>query len=545
MPIDGCFIHYLTNEINQEIKNYKINKIYQTSNLDVLLQLRGKNDNGLIVNKQLFLSSSLDTPKFYLTKKKFQNPEIPSSFCMLLRKYIDRGIITNVSQVDNDRIIEIHILATNELDDEQQFVLLIELMGRNSNIVLKNNDGYIIDAIRKIPPTHEFLRTIIPKAKYVYPEATKTVNPFNLDDSEEPNVNSFQGVSKLLCDVLKEKSPKEIKDFLNQKLDPVIYFNGKKKDCYVFNLSDENSAHYPTICEMLDEYYSEGAKETNSSTNYLSKVIKKELSKNTHKLANLNDDLEKARENLIYNDYGILLQTNFYLLKKGQSEITVENFLTDNSMITIKLNPLKDPRANLALIFNKARKAKTSLSETAKQKEICEKEILYLETLLFQISIANNDEIENIKDEITKLGYIKSQSKFKNKNKKISFDKMIVDDHEILIGKCNTQNEALTHTIGLPNDYWFHAKDIPGSHVIVRCKKDEVLSEAVIRAASNAAAYFSKAKSSSSVPVDYTRVRYIKKIPGQKGYHVTYTNQKTIYIDPTKDNLVEIKKAIF
>ena len=535
MSIDGCFIHYLTTELNKEILNFKINKIYQPAPLEIVLQLRGKNETGLIVNKQLLISSKLDHPRIHLLTKKISNPEVPNNFCMLLRKYIERGVIKEIKQYQNDRLIELHINAYNELDDENTFILIFEIMGRNSNIILLNSENTIIDALRKLPPSFDNLRTIIPHAKYNYPSSTKSINPFN---KEIPLLlDNLQGVSKQLLNTLNELDNSNILSFLNQEIKPVIFKTEKKLDFYAYPLSNDYEviSTHQTLSEMLEEYYNESLKTVNYNAVELEKTIQKELKKANVKLSNLTLDLQKAKENLKYSNIGILLQSNLYKVKKGDTKVIVLDYFNNNEELEINLNPLLDPSSNLKAIFNKAKKASIAIVEVKKQIDIVLKEIEYLNTILFQLSIADNKDLEEIKLELSLNGYLKSNQKYKKKQQKIEFITYKVDDILIYVGKNNTQNDYLTHKIASSNDYWFHTKNLPGSHVIVKIPENDpnfILSEKLIRAAANIAAYYSTGKTSSSVPVDYTKVRYLKKVPGMKGSFVTLQNQKTIYIDP-------------
>lgn len=544
MPIDGCFIHYLTNELNNEILNYKINKIHQPAPLEIVLQLRGKNETGLIVNKQLLISSKLDSPRIHLLSKKISNPEVPNNFCMLLRKYIERGIINKIIQHQNDRLIELHINAYNELEDENSYILIFEIMGRNSNIILLNSDFIIIDALRKLPPSFDNLRTIIPHAKYRYPESNKQINPFI--DEIPLLLDGVQGVSKQLSNTLNELEINQIKDFLNQPINPVIYRTEKKLDFYAYPLSSEYKivSIHDSLSIMLENYYNDSLKTVNFNAVEIEKTIQKEAKKAALKYSNLVEDLEKAYKNIKYSDIGILLQSNLYKVKKGDKSVTVNNYLGNNEEIQIELNPLLDPSSNLKAIFNKAKKASKAIIEIQKQIDKVLNEIHYLNTILFQLSIANNNDLEQIKQELVLNGYIKSNLKTKKKPQKIDLLSYNIEDVIIYVGKNNTQNDYLTHKLAASNDYWFHVQKLSGSHVIVKVPENNPnyeMSELVIRTAANLAAYYSTGKTSSSVPVDYTKVRFLKKVPGMKGSFVTMVNQKTIYIDPDIELINKLK----
>ena len=214
MPLDGTFLHFLTIELNNELSNFKINKIYQPSFNEIIIQSRGKGIDGNNVSKNLYLSCNLDKPKIYVTNKKYTNPETPLNFTMLLRKYIDRGIIKSFKQKGNDRILEILIEASNELGDSNEFILIFELMGRNSNIILVNENYQIIDAVRKFVPSDTNTRTIIPRALYEFPSNTSSINPFEETNLENKDYHNLEGCAKILQNELKDK---EIRNILTSK----------------------------------------------------------------------------------------------------------------------------------------------------------------------------------------------------------------------------------------------------------------------------------------------------------------------------------------
>ena len=536
MSVDGIFTHYLVKEFNDYIYKAKINKIYQPNPLEIVMQLRNQNKT-----YQLLLSASLDASRIYLTNQTFINPATPGNFCMLLRKYIERGIITSINQFENDRLIEFVINTYNELGDNVNYKLILELMGRNSNVILVNEENKIVDAIRKLPPSDNNLRYIIPKAIYEYPSQDK-VNPFLTD--ELITLDMVQGLSKNLNHEINTYFDGHISKFINQKVQPTIYTYNNKTDFYCFNLatykSDDN-IYFNTLSEMLDYYYNNYKKTINHTNTDLMKQVKRLIAHQTNKLSNLEDDLTKANENLKYKDIGVLLQANLYLLKKGMSEVKVNNFLNNNEEIVIKVDKDLDPSKNLSNIFSKGKKATNAIVEVNKQITKTKEEIRYLEDVLSMLEFATASELDEIKLDLSqnipqyKNKYKKSNSKKKNK---IEIQHFNFEDVTIWIGKNNIQNDHLTHKLARNNDYWFHVKDTSGAHIVVSVPNnnpDYSLSENIIRLCANLAAYFSKSSMSSSVPVDYTKIKYIKKIPGTKGCHVTYTNQLTIYIDPDYD----------
>lgn len=536
MSMDGIFVHYLVEEFNSFLAKGKINKIYQPNPLDIVIQI--KKDGATY---QLLLSASLDSSRLYLTKQTFVNPTIPGNFCMLLRKYIERGIITNIKQYQNDRIIMFEVNTFNELGDNVNYHLILELMGRNSNVILIDENNKIIDAIRKLPPSDATSRYIIPKASYEFPIQENKVNPFT-DNTDDVLLDNIQGLAKNIEKEIIEYYHGEILAFLSKKVKPTIYQNGNKFDYYCFDLNSYQTINnnFVTLSEMLDYYYNQYKKTINYSNTDLIKQVKRLITHQKTKLNNLNDDLLKAKDNIKFKDLGILLQANLYNVKKGMSSITVTNFLSNNEELTISLNPELDPSKNLNQIFTKGKKASNALIEVQKQIDKVTSEISYLEDIQSMIEFSTATELEEIKLDLFSNSeqYKNKVKKLTKKNKKLEIQHFTFQDVTIYIGKNNLQNDYLTNKLARNNDYWFHVKDSSGAHVIVSVPgnaSDYQMNEETIRLAANLSAYYSKYSSSSSVPVDYTKVKYLKKIPGMKGYHVTYTNQKTIYIDPSYD----------
>ncbi len=535
MSMDGIFVHFLVDELNENINKDKINKIYQPNPLDIILQIKNQGKT-----MQLLLSASLDSSRIYLTKQTIVNPTTPGNFCMLLRKYIERGIITNIYQFNNDRVIVLEVNTFNELGDNTNYHLIFELMGRNSNIILTDENNIIIDSVRKLPPSDNQTRYIIPKALYEFPLQAGLINPFLENDLVL--LDNVQGIANNIKTEVNSYYNGNISLFLNQKVKPTIFKNGTKYDYYCFslNITEAINNSFDSLSDMLDYYYNQYKRTINHSNNDLIKQVKRLITHQKTKLANLYDDLNKASENIKYKDLGILLQANLYKVTKGMDKIIVSNFLDNNQEVEIILNKDLDPSKNLKQIFTKGKKASNALVEIQKQLDKVSNEITYLEDLLSMIEFSTTTELEEIKlDLLNNSEQYKSKiKKINKKNKKIEIQHFNYENVIIYIGKNNIQNDFLTNKLARNNDYWFHVKDASGAHVVVSVPENRIdfeLSENIIRLASNLASYYSKYSSSSSVPVDYTKIRYLKKIPGMKGYHVTYTNQKTIYIDPSFD----------
>lgn len=551
MPIDGCFIHYLVEELNSETNGFKINKIYQPSLYELILQLRGKNKDQLIVSKQLYINCSLDKPRLYLSDEKFINPEVPLNFCMLLRKYLDRGIINYIKQIENDRIVEISITSANELGDDQTFLLIFELMGRNSNLILTNKDYIIVDALRKLTPSESNSRIIIPKAKYVFPLQPTFLNPFEVTNCSDDEYHLLQGCSKLLISELRNLKISDINNYLTNQIFPIIFFDNQKNDIYFKKLScfsNTKTSTFPSFSKLL-EFQNQQNNDHLLNKNYqiddLTKRLKKLIQSKRIKLANLEEDLENAYKNQKYNHLGMLLQSSLYLVKQGDDFIEINDFTNNYEPITIELNPLLTPSENLKLLFSKGKKANNAISKVNEQIDITKNELEYLELICDQLSFASFSDFEEIRQELLDNNYIKSKKNIRKiKKHKLNLTRLNLENSYLLIGKNNLQNEHLIHKIAKGNDLWFHVKDAPGAHVVlvVPNGSDQYqATEQEIRLASEIAAFFSKMQNSSSVPVDYTKIRYLKKIPGKQGYNVTYTNNKTIYIDPKIDTIKKFK----
>lgn len=527
MPIDGVFVHYLTNELNQTLSGGRINKIYQPNPLDLLFIVRVNN-----TNYNLLISSNLNNPRIHITNKKFDNPDKPYSFCSNLRKYLERGFLTSITQIGNDRVVKLTIDTFNELGDEVTLYLFFEIMGRNTNIILTDSNLKIIESIRHFLPDKDIdnNRIILPKVTYQLPLKTKSINIFDTslsDDELLSDKHDLEGCSKIFLDEIEYVN--QVKKIINQNINPVFYPKNPKA-FYVFPLKhiSDDYRNFPTISDLLDYTFKEETKKSSVEYHLLNNLLKREINKQTSKLKNLNKDKDKAIPHLEDKTLGLLIQANLYKIGKGETEVTVDNFYDNNAKITIKLDPLLDPSQNMKRYFTLAKKAENTLKHYEIQTALTLQEIKYLEGIKVAIEYADKNTFNEIRQELVNGGYIK-ETKKSPKKQKISYMHYMVDNDEIWIGKNNIQNDYLTNHLARNTDYWFHVKDAPGSHVILRCSE---LTEKNIRLAAQAASIYSKFHSSSSVAVDYTMRKYIKKIPGLKGCEVTYTNQKTIYIDP-------------
>lgn len=559
MSFDGIFTHYMVKELNEYLLNGRINKIYQVSNYELLFVIRSKETYKLLI--------SID-PKYariHITEMDYETPSEPPMFCMLLRKHLEGGLIETITQIGNDRIIEIRISNLNEIGDRVYKKLMVEIMGKHSNIILVNEEtNLIIDAVKRISPFLNSYRTIQPGAEYILPPSQNKVNFFN---GTEVDFNRFaaesDNLSRQLIDYFEGLSPLSSQELLHDAIlteagiyhaykkfikrleteyQPTMIITPKRDYFYVIDLKhiEGERKHYPTLGSLLDRFYfdKENQERIKQQTQDLEKFIKNEYEKNKNKLNNLTTDLELAQQALNFRKIGDLILTYAYSITPGQSIVRVLDYET-NEEVEIELEPNLTPVENANRYYAKYQKAKSAMVHITEQIESTKEEIAYFELLLEQIKNASLTDALEIRQELELLGYLKPQVTKIRKAKKPQYEKYLIDGVEILVGKNNIQNEYITHKVASRNDYFVHVKDMPGSHVIIRNVTE--LTENVLRAAAQLASYYSKARKSSSVPVDYTLVKHVKKVPGSKLGFVTYDRNKTIYIDPDEDFIHKLR----
>jgi len=509
--------------------------------------------------KQLLVSNSPSYSRIHLTEMVYEKPNIPPMFCMFLRKHLENGIIKDIYQITNDRVIIFIIQSRNELGDLTTKKFIIEVMGRHSNIIITDENNKILEAIKHVMPFDNKERTVYPGAIYSEPKSKK-INPYdkNLRNSfftnpeninEKALLDNFIGFSPLIAKEIiyrfehSKKSITVIVDKILNEFDPQIIIS--KKDYFYYtnitHIAGERK-HFDSVNSMLDRFYYEKDKIdiVKQKSKDLVKFIKNNIIKAKHKIEKLNKELinTKKRDNLRVK--GELIQANLNLIIKGNTSFTCIDYYT-NKEVTIALDEKLSPIKNSAKYFKKYKKLKASIPYINIQIKAALLEIKYFEQLLHQVENASLKDIEEIKDELIEKKYIKRKTTTKKKKRKPNYDTYYDSEGvEILVGKNNIQNEYITHKLAQHNEIWFHTKNAPGSHVVV--KKTFPLSETTIRTAAQLASYFSKMKKSNSVPVDYLEVRYLKKVPGRINSFVTYKNNKTIYIDPDEDFIINLRK---
>jgi len=553
MSMDGRFYSFLAKELNVALENARIQKIYQLSKTDFLFIVRGNKET-----LQLSLSLSTTLSRIHLTMWRDEKPDNPSGFCMFLRKYLEGGTIENISSINQDRIIRIKVENLNEIGDITHYHVYMESFGRYANLIIADDQDIIIDSYKKVSPTETEQRTIIKGAHYQIPETSKVLpTDYETDaffETEEVITDKmltshFQGLSPVVAKyILSYKDQKEctykqaFQSFINAPVNPTSAIMNEKQKYYYFDIFPESTKKttYHSLSELIDIISLESVKiermKQISKTIY--QLAKREYEKNRNKLEKLSAELEDALSSNIYRIKGDLIYQNLPLIHKGDGQFVAFDYET-NQEVKVNLDRLLDPKQNAAVYYKKYKKAKNAVTYITEQIHLTKQLIDYFDLLVSQIETAAISDIEEIKVELTEKGYLRKKGKV-SKKKLPSFETYYSsNDTAIYVGKNNIQNEYLTHKLARNEDYWFHTKDAHGSHVIVKTAE---LDEEIIRMASNLAASFSKARLSSSVPVDYTQIKYVKKTPGEMASFVNYTHQKTIYIDPDMTLIAHYKK---
>ena len=559
MTFDGLFTHAMIHELNQTLQNGRVIKISQPYPNEVILTIRANR-----TNYPVLLSANPRYARFQITQIPYTNPAVPTNFTMMLRKYLEGAKLLKIKQLDNDRVVYFEFLTRNELGDKLPLLLSAEIMGRYSNVILINQStNKIIDTIKHVGMDQNRYRTLLPGATYRQPPTQNKENPFEQDSNtfEEliqkyPNrevladnlLKQYQGISKdntlALADKLHSSNNffQAFNDFLAMTEDPIPTMNGNNFSIFADNPNDKK---FTTLSEMLDVFYHTKANRdrVQQQGGQLLHVIRKNLQRNKKKLKKLSNEL-KATENADeYRIKGEVLTTYLYQIKRGMTKITLPNFYDNNKEITISLSNQLSPSQNAQKYFKKYQKLKNAVTFVNEQIELTKKEVAYLEEIQTQIELATPADLNDIKTELQQEGYIKKKQQKSKHSSRVKINKpesfIASDGTEILVGKNNLQNEKLTLHTAKKTDIWLHAKNIPGSHVIIKSNNpsDETLFEAAMLAA-----YFSKFRSSANVPIDYVQVKNIRKPNGSKPGFVIYEGQKTLTVTPTEDFVLELRQ---
>lgn len=560
MAFDGIVTRAIVTELNKNIINARVEKIYMPNKSEVLFHLHGTG------KYKLLISINPSNCRIGLTTAEYENPIKAFQFCMVLRKYLQSNRIIKIEQHELDRIVIFTFEGIDDFGDKRQCKLIIELMGKHSNIILTDTNNKIIDSIKHIDGEISSLREILPARKYEFPQnqirenfigmslpefKSCVYNALSRPSSEEFNfskklANEFTGFSRVftenLCKYINVSETPSESDIANMysNLNILLYNISEGlanltniDNDYHFDLSlySTNSSTNAPFSDFLDKFYQnkEQKEKLHIAKMDLQREVLSHICKYEKNLKRVNEIIEEEKDANYYKECGELLSSNIYRMKQGMNEITVENFYNNNEPLTISLNESFSPSRNAQAYFKKYSKLKNAIVYAHAQKEEYEKNINYLETVSYQISECENfSELYEIKQELISQGIVKETIKSKKKDVIVSEPlKYVVDDVEILVGKNNIQNDKLTFKIANKNDTWLHTKDVHGSHVIIRSQN---VTENILLSAAKLAAEHSQSKGNGKTPVDYTLVKNVKKIPGAKPGMVIYTDYKTIIV---------------
>lgn len=585
MALDAVTLRAIVKELQSTLTGGKIDKVSQPEKDELILTVRNNR-----INHRLMISASSSNARIHLLSDlKKESPLHAPMFLMLLRKHIGNSTVLSIDQRGNERIVEILTEGYDELRILKKKLLIIELMGKHSNIILVNmEDRKIIDSIKRVSLNVSSVREVLPGLTYSYPPSKDKVNPLlNLDQAYFTSLfqssspvyqlfyQSYEGLSptigkelchrgsieasepaKLLSETKIERLwgsfERMMKSIREHEYSPCIATESKPYRIVDFSsirltqYEENDLLLFPTANEACREYYElkDRTERIRQKTADLRKRIQTRLDMLKHKTEKQNGELSSSLALDKERHYGELLTAYVYLMQKGMKEITVEDFYHENRPVTIPLDINKTPSENIQRYFRRYQKAKTRIQELTLQISRSNEEMEYLENVLFSISqLEDLSDIKEIQEELFREGYIRRPAE--KKEKKVDLQsrplKFVSSDGiDIYVGKNNMQNDRLTLKLSSPQDIWLHTKDIHGSHVIVKAKLSEVPARTLEEAA-KLAAFYSKARFSSNVPVDYTERKYVKKPSGAKPGMVIYEKNSTLYVTPEEEPVNSLK----
>lgn len=549
MSFDGFFLHHMVEELRAELLNGRIQKINQPFDQELVLQIRSNRQS-----HRLLLSAHPVFGRIQLTETTFENPAQPSTFIMVLRKYLQGAVIESIEQIENDRIVEITVSNKNEIGDNIQATLIIEIMGKHSNILLVDKSSHkILEVIKHIGFSQNSYRTLLPGATYIAPPSTKALNPFTIKDEKlfeilqtqkltTKNIQSlFQGLGRdtafELENLLTDDRLSNFRKFFNQETNPCL--TDKSFSCVPFSTKIEG--HFSSLSQLLDVFYKDKAERdrVKQQASELIRRVENELQKNRQKLKKQEKELQATENAEEFRQKGELLTTFLHQVPNDQDQVILDNYYT-NQPITISLDKALTPNQNAQKYFKRYQKLKEAVKYLTELIEETKATILYLESVETVLNQAGLDEIAEIREELIQTGFIRRRQREKIQKRKKP-EKYLASDGKtiILVGRNNLQNEELTFKIARKEELWFHAKDIPGSHVVISGNlnpSDEVKTDAA-----ELAAYYSKGRLSNLVQVDMIEVKKLNKPTGGKPGFVTYTGQKTLRVTPDSEKIESMK----
>ena len=551
MSFDGFFLHHMVEELRRELVNGRIQKINQPFEQELILQIRSNRQN-----HRLLLSAHPVFGRIQLTQTTFENPAQPSTFIMVLRKYLQGALIESIEQVENDRIVEMTVSNKNEIGDHIQATLIIEIMGKHSNILLVDKSSHkILEVIKHVGFSQNSYRTLLPGSTYIAPPSTESLNPFTIKDEKlfeilqtqettAKNLQSlFQGLGR---DTANELESLLISDKLSTFR---TFFNQETQPCLTETsfspvpFANQVGEPFTSLSDLLDTYYKDKAERdrVKQQASELIRRVENELQKNRHKLKKQEKELLATDNAEEFRQKGELLTTFLHQVPNDQDQVILDNYYT-NQPITIALDKALTPNQNAQRYFKRYQKLKEAVKYLTDLIEETKATILYLESVETVLNQAGLEEIAEIREELIQTGFIRRRQREKIQKRKKPEQYLASDGKTIIyVGRNNLQNEELTFKMARKEELWFHAKDIPGSHVVISGNLDP--SDEVKTDAAELAAYFSQGRLSNLVQVDMIEVKKLNKPTGGKPGFVTYTGQKTLRVTPDPEKIASMKKS--
>ncbi len=575
MALDGITLSMLKNEISEKLIGARVDKIHQPSKEELILAMRWNGGSG-----KLLISASASAPRIHFTESPVDNPKNPPMFCMLMRKHLSGAKLVGIEQFGLERMLHISFSTYNELGDPITVKLAVEIMGRNSNIMLIGPDGRIIDAIKRVTADMSSVRQVMPGMSYVFPPAQNKMNTLDIDGMalierlktgrdiplSKALMENLDGVSPIVCreisEVVTDGNDCKVYDLNNDECGKlvdtveniaktvkngltkpfmVVQENGHPLDFTFIPVKQYGNSveirEFNSFSEMLDKFYSErsGADRMKQRSGDLFKFVTNLADRISRKLDVQRSELSRSTEREILRVKGELIHANMWQLEKGMTSVVLENYYEDNKPTEVKLDPRLTPNQNAQHYFSEYRKADTAERMLKKFIEKGEAELSYIESVFDLLSRARtDDEVVAIRDELVSQGYLKNHRKNNQKPVKLSPKEYIsTDGFKILCGRNNIQNDKLTFKDSRKYDIWFHTQKIHGSHTVIVTEGREV-PDSTMEQAAIIAAYNSKARESSLVPVDYTEIKNVKKPSGSAPGKAVYEHYKTAYVRPSQ-----------
>ena len=551
MSFDGFFLHHMVEELRKELVNGRIQKINQPFEQELVLQIRSNRQS-----HRLLLSAHPVFGRIQLTQTTFENPVHPSTFIMVLRKYLQGAMIESIEQVENDRIVEMTVSNKNEIGDHIQATLIIEIMGKHSNILLVDKSSHkILEVIKHVGFSQNTYRTLLPGSTYIAPPITESRNPFTIKDEKlfeilqtqemtAKNLQSlFQGLGRdtanELESILVSEKLSTFRNFFNQETKPCL----TETSFSPVPFANQVGEPFANLSDLLDTYYKDKAERdrVKQQASELIRRVENELQKNRHKLKKQEKELLATDNAEEFRQKGELLTTFLHQVPNDQDQVILDNYYT-NQPITIALDKALTPNQNAQRYFKRYQKLKEAVKYLTDLIEETKATILYLESVETVLNQAGLEEIAEIREELIQTGFIRRRQREKIQKRKKPEQYLASDGKTIIyVGRNNLQNEELTFKMARKEELWFHAKDIPGSHVVISGNlypSDEVKTDAA-----ELAAYFSQGRLSNLVQVDMIEVKKLNKPTGGKPGFVTYTGQKTLRVTPDPEKIASMKKS--